>query len=69
MGSITDSSTQCLGFPLNAANGIAEKEIERAEPAYNTETKSAKLERVRSARLICHDPKAMNSRHAKASKL
>jgi hypothetical protein len=40
---------------------------EREELAYNTETKSAKLERLRSARLICRDPKAMNSRHAKAS--
>jgi hypothetical protein len=29
--------------------------------------KSAKLERLRSARLIRRDPKAMNSRHAKAA--
>jgi hypothetical protein len=40
-------------------------EIEK--PAHNTETKSVKLERVRSARLIRRDPKAMKSRHAKAA--
>jgi hypothetical protein len=40
-----------------------EREREK-KPAHNTETKSAKLERLHSARLICHDPKATNSRHA-----
>jgi glyceraldehyde-3-phosphate dehydrogenase/erythrose-4-phosphate dehydrogenase len=43
-----------------------EREREREEPTYNTETKSAKLERLRSARLILHNLKATNSRHAKA---
>jgi hypothetical protein len=53
-----------LDFPLTAANGIAKRERER-KPTYNTETKCAKLERLRSARLIRRDPKATNSRHAK----
>jgi hypothetical protein len=61
----TDSSTQSLDFPLTATNGNVGRESE--EPAYNTETKSVKLEQLRSARLIRHDPKATNSRHAKTS--
>jgi hypothetical protein len=40
---------------------------EREKLAHNTETKSAKLERLCSAGLIRHNPKAMNSRHAKAA--
>jgi hypothetical protein len=40
---------------------------EREKPAHNTETKRAKLERLRSVRLIRRDPKATNSRHAKAT--
>jgi hypothetical protein len=40
-------------------------EKEREEPAYNTKTKGAKLERLRSVILICHDLKATNYRHAK----
>jgi hypothetical protein len=40
---------------------------DREKPAHNTETKSAKLERLRSVRLIRCDPKIMNSRHAKAA--
>jgi hypothetical protein len=40
---------------------------EREKPAHNTEIKSAKLERLRSARLIHRNPKATNSRHAKAA--
>jgi hypothetical protein len=43
------------------------EEREREKPAHNTEIKSAKLERLRSARLIRPDPKATNSRHAKAT--
>jgi hypothetical protein len=43
------------------------EEREREKPAHNTETKSTKLERLRSARLIRRDPNVMNSRHAKAS--
>jgi hypothetical protein len=35
-----------------------ERERER-KPAHNKDTKSAKLERLCSARLIHHDPKAM----------
>jgi hypothetical protein len=43
---------------------------EREKPAHNTETKSAKLERLRLARLIRRDLKAMNYRHANtASKI
>jgi hypothetical protein len=34
---------------------------------HNTETKSTKLERLHSARLIRRDPKVTNSRHAKAA--
>jgi hypothetical protein len=40
---------------------------EREKPAHNTEIKSTKLERLHSARLIRHDPKATNSMHAKAA--
>jgi hypothetical protein len=40
---------------------------ERKKPAHNTETKSAKLERLCSARLIRCDLKVTNSRHAKAA--
>jgi hypothetical protein len=60
-----DSSTQSLNFPLIAANGNAGRERER--PAHNSETKSTKLERLRLARLICHNSKAMNSRHTKGA--
>jgi hypothetical protein len=37
---------------------------EREKPAHNNETKSAKLERLHSARLIHRNLKATNSRHA-----
>jgi hypothetical protein len=61
-----DSSAQSLDFPLTAANGNVgrEREREREKFAHNTEIKSAKLERLRSVRLIRCDPKATNSRHA-----
>jgi hypothetical protein len=42
-------------------------EREREKLADNTEIKSAKLEQLRSARLIRCDPKATNSRHANAA--
>jgi hypothetical protein len=44
-----------------AANDIARRgrETEREKPADNKDTKSAKLERLRSARLIYCDPKVM----------
>jgi hypothetical protein len=64
-GLSTDSSTQSLDFPLIAAHGNAERE--RKKPTHNTETKHAKLERLRSARLIRRDPNDINSRHAKAA--
>jgi hypothetical protein len=54
----TDSSTQILDFSLRER---------KKKPAHNNETKSTKLERLRSARLIHRDPNTMNSRHAKAS--
>jgi hypothetical protein len=58
----TDSSTQRLDFPLTATNGITgrerEREIEREKPAHNKDTKSAKVERLCSARLIRRDSKA-----------
>jgi hypothetical protein len=54
-----------LDFPLTAANDIAGRGREKS--AHNTEIKSAKLEQLRSVRLICHDPKATNSRHAKGA--
>jgi hypothetical protein len=59
-GSSIDSSTQSLNFPLMATSGIAEREREREreKPAHNKDTKNAKLERLRSARLIRRDPKA-----------
>jgi hypothetical protein len=63
----TDSRTQSLDFPLIAANGNAGREREREKPVHNTETKNAKLERLHSARLIRHDLKATNSRHAKVA--
>jgi hypothetical protein len=44
-----------------------EREREREKPAHNIETKSAKLERLRSARLIRRDLKTTNSRHANVS--
>jgi hypothetical protein len=65
MGSSTDSYAQSLDFPLTATNGNVGRE--RKKTAHNTETKSAKLERLRSARLIHRDLKAMNSRYAKAA--
>jgi hypothetical protein len=40
---------------------------EREKPAHNIETKSAKLERLCSVRLIHRDSKATNSRHANVS--
>jgi hypothetical protein len=55
-----------MDFPLTATNGITGREREREKPAHNTGTKSAKLEQLRSARLIRCNPKAMKSRHAKA---
>jgi hypothetical protein len=57
MGSSTDSSTQSLDFPLMAANGIAGRKREKS--AHNKDTKNAKLERLRSARLIYHDMRVM----------
>jgi hypothetical protein len=58
---------------LTTTNGNAERERER-ERERNLHTtlrsKSAKLEQLRSTRLIRRDPKATNSRHAKtASKI
>jgi hypothetical protein len=53
------SSTQGLDFPLTAINDITGRESEREKPAHNKDTKSAKVERLRSARLIRRDPKAM----------
>jgi hypothetical protein len=64
MGSSTDSYAQSLDFPLTATNGNVGREREK-KTAHNTETKSAKLERLRSARLIHRDLNAMNSRYAK----
>jgi hypothetical protein len=43
------------------------REREREEQAYNTEIKSAKIERLCLVRLIRRDPKVTNSRHTKAS--
>jgi hypothetical protein len=43
------------------------REREREKPAHNTEIKSAKVEGLRSARLIHRDLKATNSRHATAA--
>jgi hypothetical protein len=54
-----------MDFPLTAANSITGRG--REKPAHNTETKSTKLEKLRSVRLIHRDPNATNSRHAKAS--
>jgi hypothetical protein len=49
---------------LTAANGNAVRE----KNLHTTlKQKSAKLERLRSARLIRRDPKATNSRHAKVA--
>jgi hypothetical protein len=62
-----DSRAQSLDFPLTAANGNAGREREREKSAHNTETKSVKLERLRSTRLIRRDPKVTNSRHAKTA--
>jgi hypothetical protein len=42
-------------------------EREREKHAHNTEIKSAKLEQLRSTRLICRDLNATNCRHAKAA--
>jgi hypothetical protein len=67
-----DSSAQSLDFPLTTTNGNAERERERErEREKNLHTtlrsKSAKLEQLRSTRLIRRDPKATNSRHAKTA--
>jgi hypothetical protein len=54
--SSTDSSTQNLDLQLTAINGIAGRE--RGKPTHNKDTTKVKLERLRSARLIRHDPDA-----------
>jgi hypothetical protein len=50
-GYITDFGTQSLDLPLTAANGITERERD----IHIIKIKSAKLERLRSARLIHRD--------------
>jgi hypothetical protein len=62
-----DSSTQSLNFPLTATNDNTGRERERENSAHNTEIKSSKLKRLRTERLIHHDSKVTNSRHANAS--
>jgi hypothetical protein len=57
MTSNMDSNTESLDFPLIVTNASPE-EREREVPAHNKDTKSAKLERLRSARLIRCDPRA-----------
>jgi hypothetical protein len=59
MDSSIDSNTESLNFPLTASNSITKREREREKPPHNKDTKSVKLERLRSARLIRHDSKAM----------
>jgi hypothetical protein len=42
---------------------------EREKHTHNRDTKSTKLERLLSARLIHHDPESHETRHEKASKI
>jgi hypothetical protein len=56
-----------MNLSLSKMATPGEREREREKLAHNTETKSAKLERLRSTRLFRHDPKATNSRYAKAA--
>jgi hypothetical protein len=50
------SDTQGPYFPLMAVSGTAKRE--RRRNLHTTDTIRAKLERLCSARLFCHDPKA-----------
>jgi hypothetical protein len=49
--------------------GITERRRRKILTYTQDKTTRVKLEQLRSTRLIHRDPKAMNSRHAKASKV
>jgi hypothetical protein len=54
-----------LDLPLSALVGVAGRRRKILTCTQINKTTRAKLERLRLARLICRDPKATNSRHAR----